>query len=354
MLYAFPVNRTGSLCPPPLVEDELGDCVAPEEPEDSCADKAGTDTPFSKAGTAPDGFGFVSSNGMGGTQRQGCKGGCATEIVDNRCNWGVGGSYYCRGTATYTGQQCATTGTGDQIDEDTNESTEPETIKEDIPCIYSAVGGKQVCQSKKSEEKEGQSCGTVNGVQTCVDKAPTKNEVDIKTEITTETNPDGSTTTTKTDTATVTNCSGINSCTTSTTTNTTTTQKDEAGNVTSESGICTGPACSGSGKGETGNCAPGQECSGDEEFVRPDNEDVPGFGDSLITFMGKIEGSPIVSGVQSIRFPEGGSCSIGSASTPIGTISGSVVCDNTHWLDPLYYVFLAIHALGAVRILMSA
>lgn len=71
--------------------------------------------------------------------------------------------------------------------------------------------------------------------------------------------------------------------------------------------------------------------------------------------MGKIQGAPIIASVKAIKMNSGGSCSLGeSANTPIGTISASGVCAQTHWLDPLYYVFFAIHALAAVRVFLSA
>ncbi len=344
--------RNGSGCSNGTVyNSETGECTAPEE--DECADKAGIDEGFSKSGTAPDGFAFISSGGIGGTQRQGCKNGCALEIHDNRCKWGVAGAYYCRGIATYTGQQCATTGTGDQIDEDTNESTEPETIKEDVPCVYSASGDKQVCESKKSEEKEGQSCGTVNGVPTCVSTPPAKNGVDISTEVTTETHADGSTTITKKDTATSTTCTGINSCTSKTATTTTVIQKDADGNTTSTESKCTGAACGssynpdrdgdglGDGEGE-GSGGEGQDwyTPGDDTF------------ESVLTqFAADVKQTPIASKTTNfLTFRASGACPRWSVSVWVFDIDIDQLCSGNIPWDAIRAVILAAAAFLSFRI----
>jgi len=352
---SYGIYRTGQACPENTINNPLlGECVALEPPEeDECADKAGIDEGFSKSGTAPDGFAFISSGGIGGTQRQGCKNGCALEIHDNRCKWGVAGAYYCRGTAMYTGQQCATTGTGDQIDEDTNESTEPETIKEDVPCVYSASGDKQVCESKKSEEKEGQSCGTVNGVPTCVSTPPKKNGVDISTEVTTEAHADGSTTITKKDTATSTTCTGINSCTSKTATTTTVIQKDADGNTTSTESKCTGAACGssynpdrdgdglGDGEGE-GSGGEGQDwyTPGDDTF------------ESVLTqFAAAVKQTPIASKTTNfLTFRASGACPRWSVSVWVFDIDIDQLCSGNIPWDAIRAVILAAAAFLSFRI----
>lgn len=359
------ITKYGNECPANTqYNPETGECAAPEAP---CADKAGVEEGFSKAGTAPDGFGFISSSGMFGTQRQGCKGGCATEIVDVRLQGKVkvSGAYYVRGTAVYTGQQCATTGTGDQIDEDTNDSTDPETVKEEVPCVYSTVGGKQVCESKKSEETEGRHCGTVNGVQTCVPTAPAKNGVDIRTEVTTETHADGSTTTTKKDTATATTCKGINNCTTKTATTTTTTKKNANGSTTSVGSTCTGSACpnkttdpDGDGDG-LGDCAAGTgtQCgSGTGGPGGGEGQDwyTPGddtFESVLTQFAAAVKQTPIASQTTNfLTFRASGGCPRWSVSVWVFDIDIDQLCSGDIPWAAIRAVILAAAAFLSFRI----
>ncbi len=348
-------SRVGDSCPSGTeYNPETGECAAPE---DSCADKAGIYEGFSKAGTAPDGFVTIASNGYAIPQRQGCKGGCATEITDLRGKTMTSGAYYYRGTAQYTGQQCATTGTGDQIDEDTNESIEPETIKEDVPCVYSSVDGKQVCESKKSEEKEGQSCGTVNGVPTCIQTVPEKNGIDIRTEFTTETHADGSTTTTKKDTATATTCKGINNCTTKTATTTTTIKKDAVGNTTSTDSKCTGTACGSSFNPDSDGDGLG-DCTGDDcgagggvegqDWYTPTGDT---FGSVLTEFVGKVQQTPIASQTTSfLTFHAYGSCPRWSVSVWVFDIDIDQLCTGDIPWDAIKAVILAAAGFFAFRI----
>lgn len=350
--YSATINRYGDSCPVNTqYNSETGECTAPKE--DECADKAGIEEGFSKSGTAPDGFMTIASSGYAIPQRQGCKGGCATEISRPGCTTKVSGSYYCRGLVIYTGQQCSVTGTGDQVDEDTNESTEPETIKEDVPCVYSASGDKQVCESKKSEEKEGQSCGTVNGVPTCVSTPPKKNGVDISTEVTTETHADGSTTITKKDTATSTTCTGINSCTSKTATTTTVIQKDSDGNTTSTESKCTGAACGssynpdrdgdglGDGEGE-GSGGEGQDwyTPGDDTF------------ESVLTqFAAAVKQTPIASKTTSfLTFRASGTCPRWSVSVWVFDIDIDQLCSGNIPWDAIRAVILAAAAFLSFRI----
>lgn len=358
------VIRYGDSCPANTQYDQVaGKCSAPENP---CAEKAGVEDSFSKSGIAPDGFGFITSNGYFGSDYRGCKGGCATEIIDKRCKARVSGAYFCRGTAIYTGQQCATTGTGDQIDEDTNESTDPQTITEDKPCVYSSSGDKQVCESSKSEEKEGRSCGTFNGVETCVSTQPTKNGIDIRTEVTTETNVDGSKTITKKDTAVSTNCKGVNNCTTKTATTTTTTKKDSSGNTTSTGSACVGNACpskttdpDGDGDG-MGDCATGVVKCGDgiggpngeggegQDWYTP-GEDT--FESVLTQFAAAVKQTPIASqATKFLTFRASGGCPQWSVSVWVFDIDIDQLCSGDIPWDAIRAVILAAAAFLAFRI----
>ena len=231
-------------------------------------------------------------------------------------------------------------------------------VEEKKPCNYMYNGQVVGCESSEFKGDPGEmNCGRVNnGPYQCTKKVPKSTGVDIKTKITSEPQADGTTKQTKDDTHTKTICSAPGSCTTQVTNNQTVTIKDGNGNKLSESSTCTGANCS-TGKAQTGNCPAGETCDAEEEgadFEGPENDEVPGFGESLQSFKTKIEAAPLIAGVKAIQMPGGGSCSIGSVSTMIGTISGNGVCDNAHWLDDLYFVFLAMGALGAVRIAMSA
>lgn len=360
------INRRGSGCTAPLVYDpETGGCVAPEEPEepeDPCADKAGVEEGFSKAGTAPDNFMNISSGGYGIPQRQGCKDGCAVEITDLRCKTFTAGPYLCRGLMGYTGQQCSTTGTGTEVAEDVSDSVDPETVKEEKPCVYTTVGDKQVCESKKSEENTGESCGEVNGVRTCVPKAPEKNGIDIRTEATTKTNPDGTTTTTKTDTATSTTCKGIKNCTTTTTTVTTTTTKNANGQTTGSNSTCTGPLCpnkssnpdaDGDGFGDcaTGNCGgvlPGGSEVGAQDWFTP-GEDT--FASVLTEFSQKVQLLPVsVQTTKFLTFNASGACPRWSVSTWVFDFDFDQFCTGDIPWSAIAAVIIAAASFLAFRI----
>jgi len=132
--------------------------------------------------------------------------------------------------------------------------------------------------------------------------------------------------------------------------------KDGNGQTISESSSCTGANCS-TGKSQTGNCAAGETCEGsDDEFNGPENETVPGFGESLTTFMDGVKGSPLISSVGAIAVPSGGSCSFQPFTVPVlGTLSFAPMCSwAADWLAPLRYLMLAIWAIVAVRTFMEA
>jgi hypothetical protein len=275
----------------------------------------------------------------------------------------VTGAYTCRGVAYFTGQSCETSGTGTEVTEAGSDTPEPEPqiITEEQPCEYAEqADGTLACNSEKSVEKEGQSCGTVNGVRKCVDAAPSKNGIDIRTEVTTEPLADGGTKTTKKDVATVTKCTGINQCTTTTTTNTTTTTTDANGKVIQLGGSCTGPACpdantnpDGNGDG-FGDCVVSSGAGCDGEY--PELEEGDSFGDATEKFMDRVEASPLVSAVSELQFAAGGSCSFASFTAPIiGTHSFQSMCTwAADWMAPIRAIMLAVWALVAIRTLMEA
>jgi len=262
----------------------------------------------------------------------------------------------------YTGQQCSTTGTGSEVAEDVNDSVAPETVKEDKPCVYETVGDKQVCQSKKSEEKTGESCGQVNGVEKCIPKAPDKNGIDIRTEATTKTNPDGTTTTTKTDTATSTTCKGIKNCTTTTTTVTTTTTKNANGQTTGSNSTCTGPLCpnkssnpdaDGDGFGDcaTGNCGgglPGGSEVDAQDWFTP-GEDT--FGTVLTEFSQKVQLLPVsVQTTKFLTFNASGACPRWSVSTWVFDFDFDQFCTGDIPWSAIAAVIIAAASFLAFRI----
>jgi hypothetical protein len=241
---------------------------------------------------------------------------------------------------------------------------DPAPIDNDTkPCTYVYDGeGRKVCSSSNFNYSPGNSsCGTVNGTFQCVGKSPTTNGITIDTTVTDTTNPDGSSKSVKKDTATVISCTGANACNAKTTTNTTTTTYNSNGAKTGQSSSCVGDACSKDGKDDSdgdglSDCAFGT-CEEEEGFTGPENDEVPGFGDSLGSFMDSVQGSPLVSAAtNAISIPSGGSCSFQSFNVPIlGTLSFQPVCAwAAEWLGPLRYLMLAIWAIVAVRTFLEA
>jgi len=339
-----------------------GQCVAP--PDNPCTVKSGGSQSFTKSGSSGDGYGTVSGGYVAGVQTA-CFGGCAVSTADQKCLGRVSGLYTCRGTAYYSGQQCSTTGVSTEIQENTSQDPPlvPQVISENKPCVYSGSGDTQTCTSSEGIEKEGQYCGTLNGVKTCVDSKPTKNGIEIQTTFKTETQPDGSKKTIKTDVATKTVCTGAGQCSSTSTTTTTTTNTDANGNTTGVTGSCTGEACpdkngnpDGDGDG-FGDCT-GDDCGDGEggSVEVPELEEQPNYGDSLQTYFDDIQGAPIVQAVTDISLPSGGNCPIYSATIDyVGTVSTSTACDlASNLLTPLHYLFLAIWAFVAIRTTMTA
>ena len=366
------VYRYGSTCPSGTEYDTTtGSCVCPVGKvlsngicvdDNPCLEKNGQSQSFTKSGSSGDGYGTISGGFVASVQSA-CFAGCSVSTTDQKCTGRVSGLYTCRGTAYYTGQTCAASGISTEIQENTSQQPlpTPQTINDEKPCVYSQDGTKQVCQSSKSNEKEGQFCGTVNGVKTCIDSKPTKNGITIDTTVETENKPDGSKVVKKTDVATKTECKGANDCKSTTTTTTTTTNVNSSGDTTGVTGSCTGDACPDKNTNPDGDGDGFGDCTGDDcgessggSFDTPELEETPTIGETTIDFMSRIASAPIIQTIDSIGLSGSGSCSMTSANTSIGTISAASFCDNSHWLDPLYFIFLAIHAFAAVRVFLSA
>jgi len=231
------------------------------------------------------------------------------------------------------------------------------------PCTYvTDAEGRQSCTSfdYKGTPGESSQCGQVNGVMQCIaKKPPTSNGTQIDTKVDTKSNPDGTTTTTKTDIRTDVICSGPNACQSVTTKTTNVTIKDGNGNTTSSDTKCEGAKCgSGIGKGDGSGTGEGDcivDCDDENGQVSaPELGEVATYAESIQAFQAAIEGSPIMSAVSSIAVTGSGSCNMGSTNTAIGTISLDYICTHSNWLDDLYFVFLAVWGLAAVRVLLSA
>lgn len=187
---------------------------------------------------------------------------------------------------TYTGEVASPAGPLQIASEDGSETglcpdgvdcklpDEPE-VKENKQCNYVYdEDGRKVCDSRIYQGDPGDvSCGDVNGVFTCVGKAPKANGIDISTSIDTMPNSDGSTTSTKTDVATKYNCpDGYSSCTVTNTTTTTTTHTNADGSIAGSSSttVCSGAECGGSsGSGGGGNGGKGDDTTNCDPATDP-------------------------------------------------------------------------------------
>lgn len=352
------INRRGSGCTAPKVlNPETGGCEAPPEPEpDLCAAKGGSSFNFSKSNSQADNYVTVN-NGFGIPNTEACYGGCAASTTDQKCTIQTSGAYRCAGTAYYTGSKCTTAPNVDFSD--FQDRPQPETTTDETPCQYiQGPDGVLRCDSEFTTQKEGQYCGEVNGVKTCVDSKPTKNGVNIKTEVKTETKPDGSTTTTKTDTATHTKCTGANQCTSTTTTTKTVIEKDANGKTNSVKGTCTGPACpdkntnpdgDGDGFGDciTGDCAAEEGGSGEGWYESKDDSYASVLGD----FRDRVAALPVVTGITSfLTFNPSGSCPGETINAWVFTIQLDQWCGNQIPWNFIAAIILSVAAIMSFRI----
>jgi len=342
-------------------ECEPGSTYNPEtyqcESGNSCSDKTGDSFNFSISGVGSTDYMFITSDGsFSAPSQRGCFDGCSASTVDQSCQTSSLGPWRCGGTAVFDGGNCGE-GTESPETPSVTESAElekpaAELTTENQPCNYiTQPDGSQTCTSLSVEDRKGQICGTFNGQVICPQIQPEYDSTQIDTTVTTQDNGDGTTTTTKTDVATVTNCTRT-SCNTSTTTNTT------INNGGSISGTCTGAQCptagnpDGNGDG-LGDCVGSCEGSTGPLSLEGMGEGTS-FADTLDGYYDRISGSPIASAVTGISMPSNGSCSFPTASTYLFEVDLNFICQNADWLDPLRYVFLAIWAFAAVRVLMSA
>ncbi len=242
-------------------------------------------------------------------------------------------------------------------------------VTESTPCKYEwdQSIGMQVCRSTKFTGKPGDytSCGTgPDGIYKCYGRSPTSNGIDIRTEIKTEEQADGSTKTTKTDTHDKVVCSGVGSCTTTTTKTTQVTIKDGNGNTTGQTTTCTGANCSQTGAGGLGDsdgdgaddCQKSDTCEGGPggPVEMPELDEQPTVAETTEAYFNRIKNAPIAQAL-SIVVPSGGSCAAGTAQTFFGSISFDSFCQLApSVLAGLRYLFLAIWAWAAIRLFFTA
>lgn len=345
--------------------DAAGTCAAPSV----CSGKTGGSQKFAKSGASGDGYGSIVG-GFVVSSQSGCFSGCAVSTSDQKCISKTSGTYTCRGTAYFSGQSCATSGSGSEVQDNTaNEPLpEPKVTVDDKPCVYSVSGNTQTCVSEKTNEKEGQYCGTVDGVKYCTDTKPTKNGIKIDTSVKTVTNSDGSKVTTKTDVATKTTCTGAGQCSTTSATTTTTTNTNSSGATTGTTGSCTGSGCpdqntnpDGDGDG-FGDCT-GDDCGegagGDGELLKPELEEVDSYQETTEKFYNRVNNAPLFSAVANIHAPIVGTAPT-LVSAPIAALGGASL--DLSFIDELKpilssilsFVMKAVWCLLALVIFLSA
>lgn len=158
-------------------------------------------------------------------------------------------SAYCN--FKYTGDGTSCTASPDKPSLSPPQPVPPPSSKDDSSCstpVYDAATSKTTykCIDEHSYTNPGSiNCGTVNGVTTCVaGSPPPKHEstTDNKT-VTEQSNPDGSKNTTTTTTTTIENCTGLNSCQSTTTTTVSTSSTNANGTPGNTSSTCTGANC---------------------------------------------------------------------------------------------------------------
>lgn len=355
----YNANRYGDSCPPDHVfNSTTGACDGP--PPDECEIKAGQPHPFTKTGNSGDAYAVVV-NGYVIANQSACFSGCAVNTVDQKCTGRVSGAFACTGTGYFTGQNCEVSGDGSLIDENTTAEPEPEpkTIADQVPCTYTTQpDGTQACESLISEEREGQYCGTVNGVKKCVDSKPTKNGLSVLTTVSSVTDANGKTVTTKKDTATVTKCTGANQCSSTSATTTTVTTTNGNGDVESVAGTCVGTACpdkntnpDGDGDG-LGDCV-GDSCEeegggGPHDWYQA-GEDT--YASVIEDFAGRVSDMPAIAGVDNfLTFTPSGTCPIYTVDVWVFNLRIDQFCTGEIPWDLIRAIVLGCCAFFAFRI----
>lgn len=277
------------------------------------------------------------------------------------------GTYACRFPVGYTGEP-AIEGEGTDAENSDSDPQPEKTSDSDQNCsdwstTQNGTRSKSCTSSSNASEDGSSTCSRGDYNMYCYNPTPTpQSDSSTRTDdISETTNGDGGKTTTTNSTQTDTYCKS-GTCTTSTTTSSSSTTTNANGEVTGGSSECNGPKCEGQGDGEG-------EGEGDE-FVSPGGGEFGNasdalpfigedgdktYGEATQEYMDRIADSPILSSITSISVPSGGSCSIGSASLFGGSVSFNHFCSMApDVLDGLRYIFLAIWAWAAIRLLFTA
>ena len=334
-------------------------CVA----QDACLAKAGQSTGFKINGNHNDPNSFYQPAGQQWThsnQVKGDSGGCnATVLAGTRCTVYGNGDFKCTGNAVFDG----TSGDGEAPPPDTEACTDcpdepaPPTSTSDSECsqwVTDAEGRRtRTCETSAKADQPGKAKCLTDGSLKCVAAEPTP-QTDTKTRVddVKETpTADGGKKTETTSTTTKTYCAA-GACTTTNTTNKTTVVTNGNGEVTSETGTCTGDDCAEPQTPEEEK----DEAPAQAELPEVGEDGDPSYSDSLDNFIDRVNGSPLISAVNSIAFPSGGgSCNMGSASLWGGSISFNSFCSMApDILGGLRFLFLSIWAIAAVRLFMTA
>lgn len=374
----YPVDafRSGDSCPPDTTYNAAtGTCEG--DPEVArCQSLEGQQTQGTTTGNVndPDATVGRSGNSYYNKQREFNMGGCKVDVglggSGGKCVFKADGTYACKFPVGYTGEVAESQSDMDELPEE----PEPQkTADSEQDCSAWADAGngtrsKSCTSTSTASEEGGSTCQRGDYNMTCYKPTPTpESDTNIREDEITETsNPDGGKTTTTDSTTTNTHCLD-GSCNTSTTNTSTTVITDGSGNVTGESSTCSGSNCTDPGAdGDGEGDGPGEE----ETFVSPGggefgnaSDALPSigedgdktYGEATQEYMDRIADSPIVSSITSISVPTGGSCSIGSASLFGGSVSFNHFCSMaSDVLDGLRYIFLAIWAWAAIRLLFTA
>jgi len=353
--------RFGDSCPNGGTYNSKDGTCSTKPPEDPCAGKVGQSTPFSKSGSGADGYMSIFDDGKGGKasapSQTGCFNGCAASTAQQKCTVKVAGSYFCRGTAYYTGSACGTSTSPNSLDSsDTSAFPDAKTISDKKPCVYTTSSdGSQTCTSETSTEKEGQNCGTFNGTTVCADKKPNSEKMKIDTNVSETSNPDGSKTSTKVDVSTKTVCTAVQTCTTTTVTTTTKTTYDKDGKETGST--TTSNTTTGGGKTNAGTDGKGGSGDGEgEEGGVYSAQDWYKEGDDtyksvLSDFSSKVQSLPIKNAsTQFFTYNPSGNCPIYNFNVWFVKASFDGFCSNAIPWAAIRAVILATAAFFAFRI----
>lgn len=362
------------VCPSGDLPGPGGVCANPDT--ERCAALAGTTTTVRIEGNINDANAAIgkspTSDFFTVRQRQfnaeGCSAdvGMATNHGEDVCVFKADGRYICNIQVGYDGavSETGSASTGEATDAPVADSTS-DTTQECTTPVVDAEGRHLTCYTTSGASQDGTStCDRGEYDMYCHPAKPTP-ESETKTkedQITEKSNPDGGKTTTTNTTTTTTYCK-TGACNTSTTNNTSVKVTNGNGDVVSESSTCKGEDC----PGGDGVDADGD---GDGDFSTPDVSDFPNAEDALpkigsdedktyeeaaTEYMERIQEAPIVAAVTNISVPSGGSCNVGSVSLWGGSVSFNEFCSFAPGvLAGLRYIFLAIWAWAAVRLLLTA